>query len=196
MAAVVGHQPGRHALELPGEKQVEKEGLEDVVAVMAKGDFGGAEFVSHPIEDAAAQARTQRAHRAALGDHPLDDRVGVLVFDVKGHIERAQIVGQDMLGKAGLLLVEVDRDDLEGHRRACTQREQQIEQGIAVLAARDADHHLVTRFDHRKISDRLAHLAAQPLVQLVALTLDLVDRAHQAASRNRKTSMPTERQSG
>ena len=59
MAAVVGHQPGRHALELPREKQVEKEGLEDVVAVMAQRNLGGAEFVSHPIEDAAAQARAQ-----------------------------------------------------------------------------------------------------------------------------------------
>ena len=164
--------------------------------MMAECDLGGAEFVGHPIEDAATQARAQRTHRAALGNHPLDDRVGVLVLDVKGHIEGAQIVGQDLLGKAGLLLVEVDCDDLEGHRRPCAQREQQVEQGIAVFAARDADHDLVARFDHRKVGDRLADLTAQTLVQLVALALDFVDRAHQAVSRNLKTSMPTERQSG
>jgi hypothetical protein len=58
--------------------------------------------------------------------------------------------GQHVFGEAGLLLVEVDRDELEVDGRALLQLEQDVQQaGVAVLAARQADHHLVAFLDHR-----------------------------------------------
>ena len=59
-------------------------GLQDVVAVMAERDLGGAKLGRHPIKNATAQSRAQRAHRAAVGNNALDDAVGILLLDVKG----------------------------------------------------------------------------------------------------------------
>src|SRR5665647_2419683 len=72
-----------------------------------------------------------------------------------------------MRGIARMLLVEIDRDDIEGYRRARAQLEQHVEQAIAVLAARQADHDAVAGFDHVEIGDRLPGEAAQALLQLV-----------------------------
>src|SRR5688572_27285401 len=74
-----------------------------------------------------------------------------------------------MLGKARLLLVEVDRHQVERHRRALAQADQDVEQRVAVLAARHADHPLVARLDQVEVANRLAHLAVQALGQLAGL---------------------------
>jgi hypothetical protein len=87
----------------------------------------------------------------------------------KGTSMRAQVIGQYLGRKAGLLLVEVHRDDVEGHRRVFAQEEQDVEQGEGILAAGQADHHLVAGTDHVEIGDRLADLAAQALGELVRL---------------------------
>ena len=81
----------------------------------------------------------------------------------------AQVIGQNLGREARLLLVEVDRDDVEGHRRAFAQRQQDLEQAVAVLPARQADHHLVAIVDHAEVADRLADLADQPLLELDVL---------------------------
>ena len=169
VAAVVADQLGRHALQPAAEEHVHEQRLQHVVAVVAERDLGRAQLAGHAVQDAAAQPRAQAAHRLALGDQALDDRVGVLLLDVEGHAARAQVLGQHVLGKAGLLLVEVDGDDVERHRRALAQVEQDVEQRVAVLAARHADHHLVAGFDHVEVDDRLADLAVQALGQLVGL---------------------------
>ena len=83
----------------------------------------------------------------------------------------AQVARQDVGGKAGLLLVEVDRDEGEGNRRPALQREQDVEQAVAVLAAGQADHHAVAGLDHRVVADGLADLALQALGELVGLEL-------------------------
>src|SRR5512133_1658815 len=105
VTAVVAHQLGRHALELAAKEHVQEEGLQHVVAVMAERDLGDLELVGHPVQDAAAQARTQAAHGLALGNDLLDDAVGVLRLDVKLEAELGQVLGQDVRRKAGLLLV-------------------------------------------------------------------------------------------
>jgi len=71
--------------------------------------------------------------------------------------------------KPGLLLVEVHRDDVEADRRVAPQVDQDIEQRVAVLAARQAHHHPVAIFDHAVIGDRPAGEPAQALGQLVRL---------------------------
>src|SRR5689334_13119172 len=44
---------------------------------------------------------------------------------------------------------------------------------MAVLAARQAHHHLVARLDHREVGDRLAYLPADALGELVLLVVRL-----------------------
>ena len=83
--AVVTDQLGRHAFESAAKKQVQKEGLQDVVAVVAQRDFGRAQRIGDPVQDAPPQATAQAAHRLTLGYFVLDDGIGVLVFDVKRH---------------------------------------------------------------------------------------------------------------
>jgi hypothetical protein len=68
MGAVVGDQLRRHRLELAAEQQVEKERMHDVVAMVAERDLVGAEFLGGAVDDAAAQARAQRAGGLALRD--------------------------------------------------------------------------------------------------------------------------------
>ncbi len=164
--AVVAHQLGRHALQPAGEEHVHEERLHHVVAVVAERDLGRAELARDAIERAATQARAQAAHRLAFGDQSLDDRVRVLLDDAEVDAARRQVLGQHVRREARLLLVEVDGDDREARRRAALQFEQDVEQRVAVLAARDADHHLVALADHREVADRAADLTAQSLDEL------------------------------
>ncbi len=108
MTAVVTHQLGRHALELAAEEQIEEKGFENIVPVVAEGDLGRPQLARHAVENAASQPRAQSAGGLALGDDGLDDGIGVLLLDVKGHAAALEIVGQHLLREAGLLLVEVD----------------------------------------------------------------------------------------
>ena len=64
--AVVGDELRRHRLQLAAEEEVEEERREDVVAMMAERDLGRADLAGHAIDDAAPQARAQRAHRRRL----------------------------------------------------------------------------------------------------------------------------------
>jgi hypothetical protein len=77
-----------------------------------------------------------------------------------------------------MALVEVHRDELEGHRRLLAQREQHVEHRVAVLAARQAHHHLVARLDHRIVGDRLADEAAQALRELRCFEVGLARIRH------------------
>ena len=166
MAPVVRAQLRRHRLEPPAEEQVQEQRLDDVVAMMTERDLADAVVRRPVIERAAAQPRAQAAHRPACRDHALDDAVGVLLDHVERHAERAEILGQHLRRKARLLLVEVDRHELEAHRRRALQRQQDVEQRVGVLAAREADHDLVAVLDHAIVADRLADQAAQLRLQL------------------------------
>ncbi len=54
----------------------------------------------------------------AFGNHAFDDGVGVLLDDAERHAERREIFRQHVFRKIRLLLIEVDRDQLEAYRRA------------------------------------------------------------------------------
>ena len=62
-AAVVGAVARRHRLQLAAVEQVQQERLERVVAVMTERELVAAEPLGGRVEDAAAQARAQRAVR-------------------------------------------------------------------------------------------------------------------------------------
>ena len=72
-----------------------------------------------------------------------------------------------MRRKPGLLLVEIDGDELEGHRGLALQREQHVEQRVGILAAGQADHHDVAVLDHPVVADRLADEAAELGLELL-----------------------------
>ena len=97
------------------------------------------------------------------------------------HAELGKVIRQDLLGKAGLLLVEIYGDDLEFDRCPPPHVEQQVKQRIAVLAARQADHHPVALLDHRKVGYGLAHLLEQAgfsfglCVQIFAFPWKIID---------------------
>ena len=102
--------------------------------MVAERDLVAAQFVGDAVQDAAAQARAQRAGGLAFRDQALDDAVGILVFDVVIDAQFLQVGRQDVGREVRLLLVQVDRDNVEVDRCAFAQRQQDVEQGVAVLA--------------------------------------------------------------
>src|SRR6187549_2141190 len=83
VAAIVRLELGRHGLESAAMKQVQEQRLDDVVAVMAQRDLGNAVFRRVAVQRAAAQPRTQLAHRLAFRDDALDHAVRVLLDHVE-----------------------------------------------------------------------------------------------------------------
>src|SRR5262249_54437056 len=61
---------------------------------------------------------------------------------------------------------DVYSENIPAHRRLPAQEQQQIEQRIGVLAARDADHDAVVLVEKREISDGGAHLLDDLLFEL------------------------------
>jgi hypothetical protein len=106
------------------------------------------------VQLAAAQARAERAQRAAL-ERALGrprQAVGGLVIR---HAERIHVSGQRTRVVPRHLRVDVGRADLEAHRRAGLQVQQHVQQRQAVLAARHADQDAVTVADQVEIANRL-----------------------------------------
>ena len=172
MFAGVTDQFGRHAFQARGKKHVQKKSLQHVVTVVTQRNLGGAQLFSHAIQNTAAQARAQRTHGLAFGNHAFDDAVGVLRFNVERHTEFFQILGKNVVGKTGLLLVQVDGNQLEVDGRARLQLEQNVQHGVAVFATRHANHDLVAFLDHVEVHNRAAHLTAQAFFELVFFALD------------------------
>ncbi len=159
----------RHRLEPAAEKHVEEQRLHDIVAMMTQGDLGDAVFRRIPVQGAAAQARAQPADGLAGRDNALDHRIGVLFDDMEPNAQLGQITRQDIGRKPGLLLVQIDGDQLEADGRAALKAQQDVEQCVRVLAARQAHHDAIAGGDHAEIADRLAHQPAQLRLQLLEI---------------------------
>jgi len=141
---------------------------------MSQRNFCGTNLRSHAVDHATPQSRAKRTHRFALGDHALDGGIGVLFLNPERHTQTAQIFGKNVRWITGVLLVQVECEQLEGHRRFFAQLHQHIEHAVAVLAPGQANHHLVARFDHVEIGDCLAGQAAQALGEFIGLELLLL----------------------
>src|SRR5437667_318586 len=120
----------------------------------------------------ASQPRAERAHRLALGDDALHHRVGVLLDDAIRYAAAFEILRKHLRWKPRLLLVHVHRHEIEPDRRFFFEGNQNVEKRMTILASREADHHAVACLDHVEVGDRLAHLPAQALGQLVFFVLD------------------------
>ena len=152
---------------------------------MAQGDLGHAVRGGEAVQRAAPQPRAQSAGGFTFGNHPLDDAVSVLFNNVKRDADAPQIIGQHLFRKTRLLLVEVDRHQLELHRRPRLQVAQNIEQREGILAAGQANHHPVAVLDHVEILNGPADVAPQPLLKLIKIVLLFPDRRrHRSLSGN------------
>jgi len=160
VAPVLALELRRHRFEAPPEKHVQEQGLDDVVPVMPERDLGDAMLGRETVQRTAAQARAEPAHRLALRDDAFHHRVGVLLDDAERDPERLQIPGQHIGGKPRLLLVQIHRDELEAHGCAALEAQQDVEQGVGVLASRQADHDAVAVLDHAVIRNGLADRVA------------------------------------
>ncbi len=72
-----------------------------IVAMVAEGDLGRSHFTRERVEDAAAQARTERAVRLALGHLLFDDGVGILLHDPIFVALALEVLGSRRSGKPG-----------------------------------------------------------------------------------------------
>ena len=126
VASIVTQEFGGHAFQGPTKKQVEHEGLQDVVSVVAQGNLGGPQAMRDVVECASAKATAQAAHGRAWTDLGLHNGVGVLLLDVVIDAQTIQVTGQHVLGKAGLLLIQINGKDLEVKRGALLQIEDRI----------------------------------------------------------------------
>ena len=78
-----------------------------------------------------------------------------------------------MLGKSGLLLVQINGNQLEMNGSPGLKFQQNIEHGVTVFAPRNTHHDAVTFFNHVEVHNGLAHQAAKPFLKFVHLTLML-----------------------
>ena len=90
-----------------------------------------------------------------------------MFLNVKRHMNTTQVIRQHFLGKTRLFLIQIHSDDIEVDGRTLTQQQQNIEQTIAVFAARYTHHHFVALFNHIEVGNGLTHLLCEALFQLV-----------------------------
>ena len=83
--------------------------------MMAQGNFRHPMGFRKSIESATTKPRTERAGGLAFRHNPLDCGIGVTLNDIKGHILSRHVVGQDVLWKTGLLLIEIHCNQFKGY---------------------------------------------------------------------------------
>ena len=154
---VVGAELRGHRLQLTGEHEVQHQRRDRVVAVVSERDLGAAELFGEAIEDAAAEARAERAERLSGGDLLGDDRVGVLADHPEVVSVRRHVRGQPLARVAGVALIDVHRDDLEAHGRALREVDEEVMERVAVLAAGDRAEDAIALRDQIEIVDRARH---------------------------------------
>src|SRR5438034_5649059 len=168
VTVVVAAQNRRHRLQGPRKEEVQQKSLENIVRVMSQGDLGALCLNGRFVQDAPAQPGTQGTRGFPFLYMRGDDRIRVFLNDPEGHSQGPEIFRQDVLGKAGLFLVQVYGQKVETNRRAALQIQQQGEQRVAVLPPAQADHHTVSVFDHTEVANGSACVPQQPLSESLA----------------------------
>eukprot|EP00307_Rebecca_sp_RCC1486_P013958 CAMPEP_0119417136 /NCGR_PEP_ID=MMETSP1335-20130426/15017_1 /TAXON_ID=259385 /ORGANISM="Chrysoculter rhomboideus, Strain RCC1486" /LENGTH=323 /DNA_ID=CAMNT_0007442297 /DNA_START=166 /DNA_END=1134 /DNA_ORIENTATION=+ len=150
-----------HGRQLRLVHHVEQQRLDGVVGVVAERELVRAELGRGGVQRAAPQPRAHRAVRLALRRLVDDHGVRVLGRQVVRHAERVEPARERRAVVAGLVLVEVERGELEGAHmaQAALQREEEVEHRRRVLATRDAHGDVVVRLDERVLEAAVAELA-------------------------------------
>lgn len=146
--AIVGDELGGHGLELPGEYQVEHEGDDDIVAVVAESDLVAAKLGSDAVEHGASKARAHGAVRFTFGDDGAHSGVGVIEHDAQSVIVRAHVLGERSGVVARLALIDVNGEEREPNGRTRGEGREQVVENVAVFAARHGDEDAVAFLDH------------------------------------------------
>ncbi len=135
--------------------------------MMAQGDLAGTNLLGKAIQGAPAQAGAQATGGFSLGNDRFHHAVGVPFQYIKGNPKVFQVIGQYVLGKIGLLLIQVDGNQFKIHRGTGLEVQQDVQHGVGILASRQAHHDPVPLFDHGEIRDRVTHVTPQALTQFV-----------------------------
>ncbi len=150
-------------------KQVEEERLQNVLAMVPQHQCRASLLARDPVEMSAPQPRAERAVGTVFRDLVGDDGICVLILDAMLDSDGGEIIGQDVLGKIRLPLVQIAGQKLDRQQPAPFEIEQQRQQPIGILAARQRHKPALARLHHREIFEGLARIAQQPLAQLVEL---------------------------
>ena len=67
--------------------------------------------------------------------------------------------------ESGLLLIQIDGNDVEVNRRPATERQQDFQEPVTVFPSRQTHHDLVTVLDHAVIGNGLSHETAEAGLQ-------------------------------
>ncbi|MCY1250807.1 hypothetical protein D9M72_644840 [compost metagenome] len=116
-------------------KQVHEEGFENIFAMMPENDCGAAFFPRDAIKIAATQARAKRAIGARFRQLLRHNRIGILIFDTMLDPILVQKIGQNVLWKIWLSLIEIDCQQFDRQQATPFKVEQQSKQTIRILAA-------------------------------------------------------------
>src|SRR3982751_6572502 len=111
-------------------EEIEEQRLDDVVAMMAERDLRKSIIGRERVQRSATKPRAEAAHRFPFRNHAADDAVRVLLEDVELDADLAKIIRQHVRIVAGLLLIEMHRDDLEAHRSLRLELQQNVEQRV------------------------------------------------------------------
>ena len=134
--AVLVDELGWHRRQPCSVKEVEHEGLENVVAVMAQNDGAAALLPRDPIQDSAAQPGTERTVGFSLWYFFRDYGIGILEFYSMRNPSPFEEFGQNGRGEAWLALVKIAGEEFHRQKPAPLQFMKHSQHGVAVLAAR------------------------------------------------------------
>ena len=133
MFTVITHQLRRHTFHLAAVEHIEEQRLQDIVAVMAQGNFGRAQLGRGAIQNTAAQTRAQRAGGFPFRNFLFHNTVGIFFDDFVLNAQIFEVFRQNVLREARLFLVKVARHQGKIHRRALLKITQDLQHGVAVF---------------------------------------------------------------
>lgn len=156
MPSIVGLQFRTHRLEASNVKLIEQKGLDKIVEMMPEGDLVATELVGQGVKDATAQAGAERTVGCSGPAFFLDDLVTVGRLHAMLEAMFVQMPFNHLLAKAGEARIDIHRHQLVADGSPAAQRIENMQQGVGVLAAGDADGDPVAVLDQTEITDRLA----------------------------------------
>src|SRR5512139_2131772 len=132
---------------------------------MAERELVAAEALGGAVENAAAQARAERAVRGALFHVLGDDAVRVLADDLERSAARFEEMAERSAVVAGLALVEMHRDERHLERQARHELREKMEERVAVLAAAHRDEDAVAGREQGVLLARRLRRPVEPALQ-------------------------------
>lgn len=161
IAAVLAVHYRRHGSWGAFEEEVHQKRLEYIVGMVSKRDLGASLLDGHIVEYAAPETGAERTRGFIRLELPFYYGVCVPLNDAERNLAGGQVLGDDMSGKAGLFLIEVNREQVELYRGSSLQILKEAEEDVAVLASAQADHYAVSVDNHPMVGNSLTYCSEQ-----------------------------------